>query len=86
MNKEEIQQKFNDILKGLGYKFYADEGTIPVHFYRNKNDMLDLMESCFNLGLEVAADNAEADFYRPDGQTIEVYVLKNSILKHKHKL
>ena len=87
MDKEQIQQKFDKILLGLGYKFYSDEGNRQEkHFYRTKDDMLDLMESCFNLGLEVAANNAEADvniISTETGDYSEIYVLKESILKFK---
>lgn len=89
MNKEQIQQRFDEILKGLGWTFYPDEENLLKHFYRNKGDLLDLMESCFNLGLDVAADNAEADYNildyneKPRGSNVECYVLKESIFKLK---
>ncbi len=85
MNKEQIQQKFDEILNLNGYIFYSD--GVCEHQYITKNDLLDLMKYSFNLGLEVAADNADADYtmiglgeQEPD---IEVYVIKNSILKLK---
>lgn len=79
MNKEQIQQKFEEFLKER-FHFYPDGSVIgPVY----QADLSDVIEYAFNFGLEVAADNADADFHRPDGQTIECYVLKNSILKFK---
>lgn len=90
MNKEQIQQKFNEILNLSGYIFYSD--GVCEHQYITKDDLLDLMSTCFNLGLDIAADNAEADYTiidenEPDDpvlkEQIEVYVLKNSILKLK---
>lgn len=84
MNKEQIQQKFNEMLDGLGWIFYnnnCDRQDIT------KSDLIELLESAYNLGLEVAADNAEADCHVFAGDTgkefIETYVLKESILKHK---
>ncbi len=76
MNKE-----FNEILEQLGFYFNPD--NILKQPCIIKSDLMELLEKAFNLGLEVAADNAEADFNRPDGQTVECYVLKNSILQHK---
>lgn len=87
MNKEQIQQKFDEILTGLGHEFWKD-GTLSTS-YITKNDLLELLTSGFNLGLEVAADNAEADYEMTGNWNvqvqgdIEVYVIKNSILKHK---
>ena len=88
MNKEQIQQKFEEILKGLGFEFFED-GTCKVTPYLYKDDFVELLEQSFNLGLEVAADNADADYnmvgswnVQVEGD-IEVYVLKNSILKFK---
>lgn len=87
MNKEQILQKFDEILNGHGYKFFED-GVLETT-YLTKNDLLELLEQAFNLGLEVAADNAEAD-YEMSGNwnvqvegDIEVYVIKNSILQFK---
>ena len=86
MNKEQIQQKFNEILNLSGYIFYSD--GVCEHQYITKDDLLDLMSTCFNLGLDIAADNAEADCHVFAGDTgkefIECYVLKESI--HKFKL
>lgn len=81
MNKEQIQQKFEDTLKKSGWIFYDSE--VCANNYIEKKDLIKLLETGFNFALEVAADNADADYHRPDGQTIEVYVLKNSILKFK---
>lgn len=58
-------------------------------------DLIDVMEHAFNLALDVASDNAEADHtilsedaeylfgQMLSGQDYEVYVLKESILKFK---
>lgn len=87
MNKEQIQQKFDDILKGLGWTFFEDERTSTP--YINRFDLTELLRTGFNLGLEVAADNAEADYNMVGSWDIqkmgdiEVYVLKESILKFK---
>lgn len=85
MNKEQIQQKFKDIATDR-FHFYTNGDIIGSVNYK---DLLDVLEHAFNLGLEVAADNAEAD-YNMVGSCdilkmgdIEVYVLKNSILKFK---
>ena len=91
MNKEQIQQKFEAFFKER-FHFYPDGSIIgPVY----QVDLLDVMEHAFNLALEVAADNAEANVtilteegqYEMDsaqvGYDYEVYVLKNSILKFK---
>lgn len=83
MNKGQIQQKFDEILTGLGYVFWEDG---LGHALYDKESLIELMESCFNLGLEVAADNAKADvniISTETGDYSEVYVLKNSILKFK---
>lgn len=56
MNKAQIQQKFDEILRGLGHEFWSD-GTLSTSFV-TKNDLIDLIKAGFNLGLEVAADNA----------------------------
>ena len=87
MNKEQIQQKFEDTLKGLGWIFYDSE--VCANNYIEKKDLIKLLETGFNLGIEVAADNAEADYNITEwfdsmtGENIEVYVLKESILQHK---
>lgn len=88
MNKE-----FNEILEQLGFYFNPD--NILKHQYVSKSDLMELLEKAFNLGLDVAADNAEADHtilsedaeylfgQMLSGQDYEVYVLKESILQHK---
>ena len=80
MNKKQIQQKFDEMLCWPAGETFS---------YTTHDDLMEVMEFAFNLGLEVAADNAEADynfiesFDRMTGQDFEVYVIKNSILKHK---
>lgn len=87
MNKEQILQKFEDTLKELGWIFYDSE--VCANNYIEKKDLLELLETGFNLGLEVAADNAEADYEMTGNWNvqvqgdIEVYVIKNSILQFK---
>lgn len=79
MNKE-----FNEILEQLGFYFNPD--NILKHQYISKSDLMELMEKSFNLGIEVAADNADADYNILEVgavNEIECYVLKNSILQHK---
>lgn len=85
MNKEQIQQKFDEMLNGHGYKFWTD-GQLKTTGHLIKKDFIELMEFAFNLGLEIAADNAEADYTMiglGEEIDIEVYVIKNSILKLK---
>lgn len=93
MNKEQIQQKFDEILIAKDYKFSEDGVLKSKHVLQE--DIEELMSLCFNLGIEVAADNAEADHtilsedaeylfgQMLSGQDYEVYVLKESILKFK---
>lgn len=87
MNKEQIRQEFDKILAKVGLEFFENGiSRISPCFY--KEDFVELLEIGFNLGLEVAADNAEADytFVQVDDfpeEEFEVYVLKNSILKFK---
>lgn len=93
MNKVQIQQKFEDTLKELGWIFYDSE--VCANNYIEKKDLLELLETGFNLGLEVAADNADADltFVTEDaeanferlGESVnyEACVIKNSILQFK---
>lgn len=92
MNKEQIQQKFEKILNKQGCKFWTDGQLKKTTKHLIKKDFIELMEFAFNLGLEVAADNADADYTildenEPDDpvlkEQIEVYVIKNSILKLK---
>ena len=92
MNKEQIQQKFDTFLKGMGFEFWTD-GQLKKVGHPIKKDFEELMEFAFNLGLEVAADNADADItilsgdddrlWLQPGHDYEVYVIKNSILQHK---
>lgn len=66
-----------------------------IESYHDIYDASQALREAFNLGLEVAADNANADFniLQDDGlldnplsrENIEVYVIKNSILQHKLK-
>ena len=90
--EKQIQQKFEEILTGLGFLFHDDE--LSCH-YTTKSDLIELMEFAFNLGLDVAAENAEADFNCITenaeiqihklimNNELECYVLRGSILKHK---
>lgn len=87
MNKEQIQQKFDEILIAKNYKF-SEDGILKSK-YVLQEDIEELMSLCFNLGIEVAADNAEADYEMTGNWNvqvqgdIEVYVIKNSILQFK---
>lgn len=84
MSKEQIQQKFEDTLKELGWIFYDSE--VCANNYIEKKDLIKLLETGFNLGIEAAADNAEADVNivsTETGDYSEVYVLKESILQFK---
>ena len=93
MNKEQIQQKFEKILNKQGCKFWTDGQLKKTTKHLIKKDFIELMEFAFNLGLEVAADNADADItilsgdddrlWLQPGHDYEVYVIKNSILQHK---
>lgn len=79
MNKE-----FNKILEQSSFYFNPD--NILKHQYVSKSDLMELLEKAFNLGLDVAADNAEADYNILEVgaiNEIECYVLKESILQHK---
>lgn len=93
MKKEQIQQKFEEILTGLGFTFNPD--NILKDRLVSKSDLIELMEFAFNLGLDVASENAEADFVflnegtedhfqcLEEGKDYEVRCLKQSILRHK---
>lgn len=91
MNKEQIQQKFDETIKGLGFASWEDGMVKNICIC--KEDLIELLETGFNLGLEVAADNADADItilsgdddrlWLQPGHDYEVYVIKNSILQHK---
>lgn len=80
MNKEQIQQKFNEML-------CWPEGE--TFCYTSYDDLMEVMEFAFNLGLDVASENAEADYEMTGNWNvqvqgdIEVYVIKNSILQFK---
>lgn len=88
-----MKQRFEEILTGLGFTFNID--TVMDDRFIIKSDLTELMERSFNLGLDVAAENAEADFVFLDegtedhfeclveGEDYEVYCLKQSILRHK---
>ncbi len=87
------EEKIEEILEGLGFTFYSD-GILESN-YLSKKDLLELLDTVWNLAIEHAANNADADFMclvREDEEKIggmfakgnlEVYVLKNSILKLK---
>lgn len=80
-------------LEGLGFTF--DKDDILLGSYLHKNDFHELIETVWNLAIEHAANNADADFICLVGEdeekirgmfakgNLEVYVLKNSILKLK---
>ncbi len=76
-------------LEGLGFTF--DKDDILLGTYLHKNDFHELIETVWNLAIDTAADNADADVNWLDehlleltpGKDFEVYVLKNSILKFK---
>jgi len=86
MNLQQIKQ-IEDLLIGLGFTF--DNRDVLEHTYVKKNDLYELIEGVWNIAIDTAADNADADFNivdNPDpvtGCDVEVYVLKNSILKLK---
>lgn len=88
-----MKQNFEQILTGLGFTFDID-GIMDERLVV-KSDLIELMEFAFNLGLDVASENAEADFvilsgdakhsfqFLVEGEDYEVYCLKQSILRHK---
>lgn len=85
-----MNQKFEEILSGLGFTF--DERDILEGYIHKKSDLQELMESVWNLAIETAAANADADYNIIDNtevddllsaDNIEVYVLNNSILRLK---
>lgn len=88
MNLQQIKQ-IEDLLTGLGYTF--DKYDLLDQTYLKKADLYELIEGVWNIAIETAADNAEADVNWLDehlqnltcGEDYEVYVLKNSILKLK---
>jgi len=87
------EEKIEEILKGLGFTFFED--GILKDTYISKTDILELLDTVWNLAIEHAANNADADFMCLVGEdeekirgmfakgNLEVYVLKNSILKLK---
>ena len=79
------EEKIEEILKGLGFTFF-DDGML-TNTYISKMDMLELLDSVWNLAIDTAADNADADYIdhgtTESGGSVEVYVLKESILKLK---
>ena len=83
------EEKIEEILEGLGFTFYSD--GILKSTYLSKTDLLELLDTVWNLAIEHAANNADADVNWLDehlleltpGKDFEVYVLKNSILKLK---
>lgn len=89
--EKQIQQKFEEILTKLGFEFYEDGMAFPRSV--NKNDLIELLEEAFNLGLEVAAEDVTM-IYKENKQVIKgctytshnefsIYIDKNSILKNK---
>ena len=88
-----MKPEFEQLLKGLGILFYQD-GTLETR-YLDKLLFQELMENTWNLAIEAAADNAEADLtilseeaeYELSsllpGHDYEVCVITNSILKLK---
>jgi hypothetical protein len=81
MTKEEI----GEMLMGLGIVFFPD--GVLLSGYLKKRDFEELITEVWNKAIQAAADNADADYEyhgtsEPNGN-IEVYVLKESILKLK---
>lgn len=79
------EEKIEEILKGLGFTFF-DDGVLR-DTYISKTELFELLDSVWNLAIDTAADNAEVDYEdhgtTESGGTVEVYVLKESILKLK---
>ena len=84
MNLQQIKQ-IEDLLIGLGFTF--DNRDVLEHTYVKKSDLYELIEGVWNLAIDTAADNADADYVdhgtTESGGTVEVYVLKGEILKLK---
>ena len=82
-----MKSEFEQLLNGLGFTFYED-GVLETS-YLHKKDLQELMESVWNMAIEEAANNADADCTicsdsrLVQDATIEVYVIKESILKLK---
>lgn len=86
MNKEQIQQELEQFLNESYFEFNIQDISCTTY---SRWQFVSLMKQCFNLGLEVAANNAEADYNMVGSWDIqkmgdiECYVLKESILKLK---
>ncbi len=85
MTNIEIEQKLHKIISEIprnGYKDNNQKNWVSL----DENILYEKVKEIFNLGLEIAADHAEAD-YTVIGEVpkdpIEVYVLKGSILRYK---
>lgn len=68
------------------FKKVVSKVRIPVlleHEEEFKIQLARLLIIAFNKGLEFAAENAETAFTTVDENTTEIYVSKESILKHK---
>lgn len=87
MNKEQIQQRLSDLLSSKIPLIFGENGTSFLGPSWIKTELvLEILKDAFNLGLEVAANNAEADvniISTETGDYSEIYVLKESILKFK---
>ena len=87
------EEKIEEILKGLGFTFF-DDGILK-DTYISKTELLELLDTVWNLAIDTAADNAEVDFTCLVGEqeemicewinkgNLEFYVLKGEILKLK---
>lgn len=82
-----MKPEFEQLLNGLKFTFYED-GILETS-YLHKKDLQELMETVWNMAIEEAANNADADCIicsdsgLIDDAHIEVYVIKESILKLK---
>ncbi len=88
MNKEQIQQKLFDLLSNRVSLMTDNDVSYLGPSWVKTELILDILKDAFNLGLEVAADNAEADYTVIESgdselSDVEYYVLKGSILKYK---
>ncbi len=86
MNKEQIQQKLFDLLSNRVSLMTDNDVSYLGPSWVKTELILDILKDAFNLGLEVAADNADADYNILEVgavNEIECYVLKQSILKFK---
>lgn len=87
MNKEQIQQRLLDLLSSK-ISFITNEDNVSFlgPSWIRTEQVLEILKDAFNLGLDVAVDNAEADYNILEVgaiNEIECYVLKESILQHK---